>query len=86
MGHLRAPVKGSAPFSLPGHQRRVDILRRVAPFGLSGGVDAKPGAGRIIRANGAIEPLAATARAEVQVGDAVEIETPGGGGFGPLPK
>ena len=60
--------------------------RRVAPFGLSGGVDAKPGAGRIIRANGAIEPLAATARAEVQVGDAVEIETPGGGGFGPLPK
>ena len=56
--------------------------RRVAPFGLSGGADAKPGAGRVIRANGAIEPLAATARAEVQSGDAVEIETPGGGGFG----
>jgi len=60
--------------------------RRVAPFGLSGGADAKPGAGRVIRTNGAIEPLAATARAEVQAGDAVEIETPGGGGFGPLPK
>ena len=50
--------------------------------GLSGGADAKPGAGRVIRANGAIEPLAATARAEVQSGDAVEIETPGGGGYG----
>ncbi|MBB4631331.1 hydantoinase B/oxoprolinase family protein [Sphingosinicella soli] len=56
--------------------------RRIAPFGLAGGADAKSGTGRVIRANGMIEPLAATARAEVQSGDAVEIETPGGGGFG----
>lgn len=60
--------------------------RRVAPFGLAGGSDAKPGTGRVVRANGTLEPLSATARAEVQAGDAVEIETPGGGGFGPLPK
>ncbi len=56
--------------------------RSVAPFGLAGGKDAKPGAGRVIRANGSIEPLGATARTEVQAGDAIEIETPGGGGFG----
>jgi 5-oxoprolinase (ATP-hydrolysing) len=57
--------------------------RRVAPFGLAGG---SPGAtGRnSIRRNGAAasETLAATFGLAVEQGDQVQIETPGGGGFG----
>ncbi len=56
--------------------------RRTRPFGLEGGGDARPGANRIIRAGGATEPLEACDRAEMAAGDAIEIETPGGGGFG----
>jgi 5-oxoprolinase (ATP-hydrolysing) len=57
--------------------------RRIAPFGLAGG---SPGAaGRnSIRRNGAAasETLAATFGLVVEPGDQVQIETPGGGGFG----
>ncbi len=56
--------------------------RRVSPFGLAGGGDGAPGRGRIVRANGATESLAATARFDLAAGDVLEIETPGGGAFG----
>ena len=56
--------------------------RLTAPFGLAGGSDGRPGANRVIRADGRVEPLGPTARAELARGDAIEIETPGGGGFG----
>lgn len=56
--------------------------RRVAPRGVKGGGDAAPGVNRVIRAEGAEEVLSATASADMQAGDAFEIETPGGGGYG----
>jgi 5-oxoprolinase (ATP-hydrolysing) len=56
--------------------------RRVAPFGLEGGGAASPGTASIRRASGQVEILGATARFEVQPGDQLTIETPGGGGFG----
>ncbi|MFM2041966.1 MAG: hypothetical protein RLY86_542 [Pseudomonadota bacterium] len=56
--------------------------RRIAPFGLEGGADGKPGAGRVIRTDGRVEELAATAKVAMAPGDVFEIETPGGGGFG----
>jgi 5-oxoprolinase (ATP-hydrolysing) len=56
--------------------------RRVAPFGLAGGSPAQPGVNRLRRRDGRVEPLAARASAAVQPGDAIEIETPGGGGYG----
>lgn len=56
--------------------------RTVAPFGLAGGGAAMPGSQRIERADGRIEPIAGTARAELAAGDRIVIETPGGGGFG----
>ncbi|WP_395613489.1 hydantoinase B/oxoprolinase family protein [Allosphingosinicella sp.] len=56
--------------------------RRVAPKGLAGGDDAAPGINRVIRADGSEELLSATASAQMQAGDAFEIETPGGGGYG----
>ena len=56
--------------------------RRVAPRGLNGGGDARPGVNRVVRADGSEELLTATATAEMAPGDAFVIETPGGGGFG----
>ena len=56
--------------------------RRVAPKGIKGGGDAAPGVNKVIRADGREEALSATAGAELAAGDAFEIATPGGGGFG----
>ena len=56
--------------------------RRTRPFGLNGGSDAQPGSARVERKDGRIETLAACDRAELQPGDMIIIETPGGGGFG----
>jgi 5-oxoprolinase (ATP-hydrolysing) len=59
--------------------------RRHPPQGLAGGGAALPGAQRLIAANGAVEGLPACFSLQVQAGDAIEIETPGGGGFGAPP-
>ncbi|HUQ13310.1 MAG TPA: hydantoinase B/oxoprolinase family protein [Novosphingobium sp.] len=64
---------------------RANILanrRRVPPRGICGGGDAAPGRNWVERADGSIEQLSATASAEMGVGDAFVIETPGGGGWG----
>jgi len=56
--------------------------RRIAPFGLAGGQDAKPGNDYVIRRNGTREPLTASAEISLLPGDRLVIETPGGGGYG----
>lgn len=56
--------------------------RSVAPPGLKGGEPALPGAQRLIRKGGAVETLPALFRVDVEAGDILEIETPGGGGWG----
>jgi 5-oxoprolinase (ATP-hydrolysing) len=56
--------------------------RRVPPRGICGGGDAAPGVNRVIRVGGSEEQLGATASVEMQAGDTIVIETPGGGGFG----
>ncbi|QJQ32135.1 5-oxoprolinase [Sphingomonas lacunae] len=56
--------------------------RKVAPFGLDGGDDGAPGINRVIRADGRVEELPATASVQVGAGDVFEILTPGGGGYG----
>ncbi|MGX6648343.1 hydantoinase B/oxoprolinase family protein [Maricaulaceae bacterium MS644] len=76
-----------------GSVRRIEFLepmeaallsgrRRIAPPGLNGGADGAPGRQRVVRANGKAEPLEARFRLDLQPGDRIEIETPGGGGFG----
>ncbi len=58
--------------------------RRInAPQGLAGGGAAAPGSQRLIEASGGVKELAGCFSVRVQPGDVVEIETPGGGGFGP---
>jgi 5-oxoprolinase (ATP-hydrolysing) len=56
--------------------------RRIAPFGLEGGLPGELGGARILRTTGKVESLGATASFEVEVGDMLTILTPGGGGFG----
>jgi 5-oxoprolinase (ATP-hydrolysing) len=57
--------------------------RRVPPRGICGGGDAAPGMNRVVRSDGGEERLGATASVAMAAGDAIVIETPGGGGFGP---
>jgi 5-oxoprolinase (ATP-hydrolysing) len=54
-----------------------------APQGLAGGGPALPGRQRLIAASGSVKELPGCFSVNVQAGDIIEIETPGGGGFGP---
>jgi 5-oxoprolinase (ATP-hydrolysing) len=56
--------------------------RETAPFGLEGGGDGAKGVTTMIRANGDRVILRGQDETDVAAGDAIEIETPGGGGFG----
>jgi 5-oxoprolinase (ATP-hydrolysing) len=56
--------------------------RTVPPFGLDGGDAGAVGQQRVERADGRIEPIAGCDQAELAAGDAIVIETPGGGGYG----
>jgi 5-oxoprolinase (ATP-hydrolysing) len=56
--------------------------RRIPPFGLAGGGDGQTGRNGIVRADGRTEALQGADQALMQPGDAIVIETPGGGGFG----
>ncbi|HEV7369318.1 hydantoinase B/oxoprolinase family protein [Arenibaculum sp.] len=56
--------------------------RRVPPFGLEGGGPGATGACRVERADGRVEALGPTDRADMRPGDVFVVETPGGGGYG----
>jgi 5-oxoprolinase (ATP-hydrolysing) len=57
-------------------------MHEEAPFGLAGGGPGMLGAARVERADGSVQALGATDAVEVVAGDAIVIETPGGGGYG----
>ncbi|BCW88732.1 hypothetical protein sos41_18740 [Alphaproteobacteria bacterium SO-S41] len=56
--------------------------RETAPFGLAGGGDAAMGRNTVLRADGTRAPLGGADQTEMAAGDAILIETPGGGGYG----
>ena len=62
--------------------------RTVAPFGLDGGGAGKPGKAYLKRAgeNGGFQELPGKTGFQVQAGDELIIESPGGGAIGSLPK
>jgi N-methylhydantoinase B len=63
---------------------RMSILsdrRKHAPFGLAGGKDGKPGRNSIIR-GGKAKAVSSKGTWDLEAGDHVLVETPGGGGFG----
>lgn len=56
--------------------------RKIAPFGLAGGGAGACGQNRLLRADGTVQSLGHRAQVDVAVEEAIEILTPGGGGFG----
>lgn len=60
----------------------VSSRRNVAPFALAGGAPGAAGTQCVLRADGTCEPMQGCDRVELRPGDAIVIETPGGGGYG----
>jgi len=56
--------------------------RRAAPRGLAGGAAGAPGRNALVRADGREEPLPALWQGTLAPGEALRMETPGGGGWG----
>ena len=56
--------------------------RVIEPFGINGGEPGQIGVNTIIRFDGSEEDIGGNAQRSVQPGDAIEIVTPTGGGFG----
>jgi N-methylhydantoinase B len=56
--------------------------RKLAPYGLDGGGDGERGRAFIIRRDGRREELSSKGSWQLETGDRVRIETPGGGGYG----
>lgn len=68
---------------------RVSVLtqrRAQGAHGLVGGNHGQPGMQRVIRADGQITTLGPSDGADLHAGDAIEMLTPGGGGWGPPPN
>lgn len=56
------------------------------PYGLAGGAPGALGANRVERADGTVVLLGGSDSVDVGPGDALVIETPGGGGYGSPPN
>jgi N-methylhydantoinase B/oxoprolinase/acetone carboxylase alpha subunit len=59
--------------------------RQSAPYGVQGGKPGAPGRNLAIYADGTTETLPSKVRREFKRGDRLRVETPGGGGYGPVP-
>jgi 5-oxoprolinase (ATP-hydrolysing) len=70
-------------FLAPMEAALLSSRREHPPQGLAGGSAALPGRQRLLEASGAATELPGCFSVKVQPGDAIEIETAGGGGFGP---
>jgi 5-oxoprolinase (ATP-hydrolysing) len=71
-------------FLAPMEAALLSSRRENAPQGLRGGGPALPGLQRLIRADGTVEDLLGCFSVTLGTGDMIEIQTPGGGGFGAL--
>ena len=71
-------------FLAPMEAALLSSRRDNAPQGLAGGGPGQPGRQRLIAASGAVRELSGCFSVKVELGDVIEIETPGGGGFGPV--
>jgi 5-oxoprolinase (ATP-hydrolysing) len=73
-------------FLAPMEAALLSTRRDHAPQGIAGGGPALAGRQRWIRTNGEVQQLDGCFSVEVQPGDVIEIETPGGGGYGPVAR
>jgi 5-oxoprolinase (ATP-hydrolysing) len=58
--------------------------RTTSPWGLAGGEAGARGHNSVERCDGRVEEVAGKATISMQTGDRLRVETPGGGGFGPV--
>jgi N-methylhydantoinase B len=91
--HLRHRSGGAGEFrGGDGIVREIEVLadadvallcdrRRRGPWGLAGGGDGQPGRNTLLTEKGE-QPLPGKTAARLKAGDAIRIETPGGGGWG----
>jgi N-methylhydantoinase B len=56
--------------------------RKFAPYGLNGGQNGRPGRNLILRKSGQVDEYPSKFTAWLEEGDAISIQTPGGGGWG----
>ena len=75
-------VRRRLRFLAPLEAALLSTRRRHAPQGLAGGGAGQPGSQRLIEASGAVKELEGCFSIAVRPGDVIEIETPGGGGYG----
>jgi 5-oxoprolinase (ATP-hydrolysing) len=75
-------VRRRLRFLAPMEAALLSTRRRHAPRGLDGGGPGRPGSQRLIEASGAVKELEGCFSIAVRPGDVIEIETPGGGGYG----
>ncbi len=68
-------------FSVPTQVSIMSERRRFAPYGLEGGQDGKKGR-NILISKGRKKLLRSKVNLEVEAGDVLRVETPGGGGYG----
>jgi len=76
-------VRRAIEFLAPMSAAILSERRTRAPFGLAGGGPGQCGRNVLVR-NGREEELPGKVQLDVQAGDVLVIETPGGGGFGPV--
>lgn len=69
-------------FLMPLTVSLITSRRLTAPFGLAGGGAGAPGRNILQRGSGGPESLPPMAQVQVEAGDVLIIETPGGGGYG----
>ncbi len=60
--------------------------RKSAPYGLAGGAPGQPGRNLIERRNGRRQELPGKCNVSAEPGDILRVETPGGGGWGAVPR
>ena len=60
--------------------------RRQGPYGLAGGKPGRPGRTEIVGVDGSVKPLPGKGRFELAAGQVLRVVTPGGGGYGPVPR
>jgi N-methylhydantoinase B len=66
---------------VPARMSLLSDRRRLAPYGLDGGEDGNKGRGAIIK-RGRAQVITSKGSWQLEAGDRVRIETPGGGGYG----
>ena len=75
-------IRRAIEFLAPARLSVISDRRSSRPYGLAGGQPGAPGRNTLRRASGETEALPSKAQVDVGPGDALTVETPGGGGHG----